>query len=66
MLDLGTAVLQAAHDTLPSGDDDDRWNEFSAVFITSLVRRALAHLRDYEARSVHFTRSIAAVVYSIV
>jgi len=49
MLDLGTAVLQSAHDTLPGGDDEDRWNEFSAVFVTSLVRRALARLRDSQA-----------------
>jgi len=49
MLDLGTAVLQSAHDTLPGGDDDDRWNEFSAVFVTSLVRRALVQLRDSQA-----------------
>ena len=49
MLDLGTTVLQSAHDTLPGGDDDDRWNEFSAVFVTSLVRRALARLRDSQA-----------------
>jgi len=53
MLDLSTAVLQAAHDTLPGGDDEDRWNEFSAVFVTSLVRRALVQLRDSQARLFH-------------
>ena len=47
-------ILQAAHDTLPGGDDEDRWNEFSAVFITALVRRALAQLRDSQARYIHF------------
>ena len=46
MLELATSVLQAAHDTLPGGDDEDRWNEFSAVFVTNLVRRALFQLRN--------------------
>ena len=53
MLQLGVSVLQSAHDTLPGGeDDDDRWNQFSAVFVTSLVRHALAQLRDSQASTV--------------
>jgi len=52
MLNLGTAVLQSAHDTLPGGDDDDRWTAYSAVFVTSLVRRALGKLRDSQACSL--------------
>jgi len=52
MLELGTAVLQSAHDTLPGGDDDDQWNEFSAVFVTGLVRRALVQLRDSQVRTL--------------
>jgi len=50
MLALGTAILQSAHDTLPGGDDDDRWNEFSAVFVSGLVRRAFIQLRDSQVR----------------
>jgi len=55
MLLLGTAILQSAHDTLPGGDDEDRWNEFSAVFVSGLVRRAFVQLRDSQARFRYFT-----------
>jgi len=54
MLELGTVILQAAHDTVPGGDDEQRWNEFSAVFVTALVQSALTQLRDLQVRSVHF------------
>ena len=53
MLNLGIAVLQSAHDTLPGGDDEDRWNEFSAAFVTGLVRRALVQLRDSQVQLLH-------------
>jgi len=53
MLALATAILQSAHDTLPGGDDEDRWNEYSAVFVSGLVRRAFIQLRDSQARLQH-------------
>jgi len=64
MLDLGTAVLQTARDTLPGGDDEDRWNEFSAAFITGLVRRALVQLRDSQARA-EFTSRIIIIMDNV-